>query len=420
MYLSLGAEQRIRGLLAAALSAQLHRTSTTHLHAPPISKPSKGSASAASGTGKPLWSHRITNDVNSVMDLLNKSSGEAEREFRINRMSRLAREQEEDRMERQERARLGLDGGGQTQDASGAGGAPAASGDGPAGPASDDASSSAGPSTPKPDRPSFAPRSSTAPDGTPIFGAVKEREKSTPGASTPTSSSKKRKKDAFNSADVAIRSTNATALALSGMKKKYAWMGSQVHVSSPLAGKKAKKAGKDMLGEGDVAEAGAADADGDVEMSGGSGAGAAPGTPVPSKTSKKSRLRESMIAGEASTDTPLRPSSKNAGRSKVKLSAPSRRTVIVDRGGSSTGGGGPGQRPPGGPPGRPGTPQNEGGERRVRDDEALTMVDVVFALEKDALGMGMGTAAEIVKRVWNRPGGPYGRDAIAGDQPRRP
>lgn len=49
------------------------------------------------------------------------------------------------------------------------------------------------------------------------------------------------------------------------------------------------------------------------------------------------------------------------------------------------------------------------GDKRARDDTALTIADVVFALEHEGSGRGMGTADEIVRRVWARPGGPYGR-----------
>ncbi|KLT41055.1 hypothetical protein CC85DRAFT_297230 [Cutaneotrichosporon oleaginosum] len=48
------------------------------------------------------------------------------------------------------------------------------------------------------------------------------------------------------------------------------------------------------------------------------------------------------------------------------------------------------------------------GDKRARDDTALTVVDVVFALEREGSGRGMGTADEIVRRQYAKPGGPYG------------
>lgn len=49
------------------------------------------------------------------------------------------------------------------------------------------------------------------------------------------------------------------------------------------------------------------------------------------------------------------------------------------------------------------------GDKRARDDTALTIVDVMFALEHEGSGRGMGTADEIVRKVWARRGGPYGK-----------
>ncbi|BEI80199.1 hypothetical protein CcaverHIS002_0107280 [Cutaneotrichosporon cavernicola] len=48
------------------------------------------------------------------------------------------------------------------------------------------------------------------------------------------------------------------------------------------------------------------------------------------------------------------------------------------------------------------------GDKRGRDDTALTVVDVMFALERERSGRGMGTADEIVRRQYAKPGGPYG------------
>lgn len=48
------------------------------------------------------------------------------------------------------------------------------------------------------------------------------------------------------------------------------------------------------------------------------------------------------------------------------------------------------------------------GDKRARDDTALTIVDAMFALEREGSGRGMGTADEIVRRQYAKPGGPYG------------
>ncbi|GMK54534.1 hypothetical protein CspeluHIS016_0111200 [Cutaneotrichosporon spelunceum] len=48
------------------------------------------------------------------------------------------------------------------------------------------------------------------------------------------------------------------------------------------------------------------------------------------------------------------------------------------------------------------------GDKRARDDTALTVVDVMFALEREGSGRGMGTSEEIVRRQYAKAGGPYG------------
>lgn len=48
------------------------------------------------------------------------------------------------------------------------------------------------------------------------------------------------------------------------------------------------------------------------------------------------------------------------------------------------------------------------GDKKARDDTALTIVDVMFAMEREGSGRGMGTTDEIVRRQYAKPGGPYG------------
>lgn len=47
------------------------------------------------------------------------------------------------------------------------------------------------------------------------------------------------------------------------------------------------------------------------------------------------------------------------------------------------------------------------GDKRSNDRQALTLADVVFALEHDG-EKGAGSSEEIARRIWARPGGPYG------------
>jgi hypothetical protein len=347
LYLALAAETRIRTLLTSSVSAQLHRTTTSHFHIPP-----------ASSSGKPMWSHRIIDDPNAVMDALARQNKEAEQTFRASRMDRIARETEiqraRDRAEKISAAAVG------------ASAAPGGVEDG------DLAMPSSGPSTPR-DKPT-----ASGGDATPTFGGVKEK--------APGSSGKKTGKKAGRdlSAEVAHKMSNATAMRSAGFKQgKYSWLTSVPSISSPLAGK--KKKGKTGAGDGGVK---GETADGTAE----GGEADAPGSPsamksgVGSREKGKSKLRESTTTtiGEELRRTPR--------RARPNISVPTRRTVLVELSGKVT-----------------------GEERRVPDDKALTMVDVLFALERDGLGKGMGTADEIVRKMCAMPGGPWGR---GGDQRR--
>lgn len=49
------------------------------------------------------------------------------------------------------------------------------------------------------------------------------------------------------------------------------------------------------------------------------------------------------------------------------------------------------------------------GDKKGRDDKALTIVDVLFALEHEGSGRGPGTTEDVVRKYWTKPGGPYGK-----------
>jgi hypothetical protein len=60
---------------------------------------------------------------------------------------------------------------------------------------------------------------------------------------------------------------------------------------------------------------------------------------------------------------------------RPKLSAPTRRDVVVSR-------------------------DEKGEEKKVSDDRAVTLVDLLFALEKDGAGRGMGKTDDLVRKAW--------------------
>lgn len=47
------------------------------------------------------------------------------------------------------------------------------------------------------------------------------------------------------------------------------------------------------------------------------------------------------------------------------------------------------------------------GDKKSNDKQALTLADMLFALEHDG-ERGMGSSEEVARRMWLRPGGPYG------------
>lgn len=215
------------------------------------------------------------------------------------------------------------------------------------GPASESDGPSPSPSATKPKEPTF--------QAAPTFGQP-----------PPTKKGGKSKKAATRdvSADMQQKMMNATALLQAGGRKRYAWETGAMsgafkpQVPSLLSGKRKKGAGKD-----DEQAGGAAGGqDGAAGGSGKGGAGAGAGA-----------------AGADWADADMAP--RPPKRPKRAVTGPHRRPVDLE------------------------TP----GDKKGRDDTALTAVDMLFALEHEGSGRGMGTADEIVARVNARPGGPYGR-----------
>ena len=307
-YLALAAESRLRSLLTASLSAQLHRTTSSHVRAPPLSK-----------SGKPMWSHSATADPTAVLEALNQANREAEQEFRLSRMDRLARETEMQRAkERAERAAAQRD----EEDMS-------------------DTASQADPGTPS--KPSPAAGSGSSP---PASGG---------GSSKKSKKPKSVKQQAKNmSADLQHKMTNATAMSQIGGigGKKYTWMSSVPLKSSPLAGPKKRKA----EGKEDSETPGPGEA-----------------SPAPDGMEKKpgingdDRPKAKKSRGEGGDGT------SEKGKRRAKLTAPTRREVVVGKTGDA--------------------------ERKVSDDKALTLTDLMFAMEREGVGRGMGTTEEILQRV---------------------
>jgi len=160
---------------------------------------------------------------------------------------------------------------------------------------------------------------------------------------------------------VAHKMSNATAMMRVGLfsKKQYSWLNTP-SVSSPLAGKKRKK-GKRNEGE-----------DGE---SGGEGST----VPAPSSADYGEEVKPELGVIETDAAPPQKKSKSEKGSKKKAVLDPSaiippptRRSVLVD-------------------PGRGGL------EKRVSDERAVTVMDVLFALDRE--GRGMGTSDEVLMRA---------------------
>jgi len=319
-YIALAAESRIRSLLSSSISAQTHRTSSSHFREPPLQ--TSPSSSSSGKPAKPMWSHRVTSDANAVLDALSRANKDAEQSFRASRMDRLAHETELARArERVEKAVEAETGSG----------------------------SSFGPSTNE-----ISPVTAHG-NGTPVFGTVAEK-KGTKKAG------KKAARDV--SAEVQHKMSNAMAMRSAGVSKKYSWLTSVPNVSSPLAGRK-RKAGQE----------GAAEAPGAMTAEAGEAATKAGDGREKSRGKGKERNGEGGQQFKGLSEVHEDETPTKRLRSGLVLSAPTRRLVLVDR-------------------------NSLGQERRIQDNRVVTMMDLLFAMERDGLGKGMGTADEIFRRVW--------------------
>ncbi|EIW69136.1 hypothetical protein TREMEDRAFT_31230, partial [Tremella mesenterica DSM 1558] len=54
--------------------------------------------------------------------------------------------------------------------------------------------------------------------------------------------------------------------------------------------------------------------------------------------------------------------------------------------------------------------KDQNGEKKVPDDKALTVVDLLWAMERDSGSKGVGSVDEVVQRMYARPGGPWGME----------
>ena len=357
-YLALAAESRLRTLLTSSLSAQLHRTTSSHTRLPPSSKSS----------GKPMWSYEAMSDPNAVLDALSRENKEAEQIFRANRMDRIAREAElQKAKERAERAAAYS----------------TAVDSGPTDPTGDEdgqgEEADGQPGTSNTSTPVKASGSGAGSSGssTPVFGAVSERKAGSSGRK----SGKKAARDV--SAEVAHKMSNATAMRSVGIfnKKQYSWLTSMPSVSSPLAGKE-RKGGKGGGSGGDSAN------EGEVESPAGDGE-AIDGEEGHEGVKKEKSGDVEKVNGDADdhlrqgkkkqkVKSSERPQGDSGGggtkRQRPRLTAPTRRMVVVSR-------------------------DDKGVEKRLRDDHVLTVQDVLFALEREGVGKGMGSSEELIMRA---------------------
>ncbi|KAK6906933.1 hypothetical protein I204_00261 [Kwoniella mangroviensis CBS 8886] len=367
LYLLSTIENRIKSLFSSAIKAQQHRTQSSHLYFPPLTKSSHSdsksdntNASGSGNGGRAMWSSRITSDPSQVLDLVNKSYREEEQEFRKSRMNRLAKEAELQKI-RDRASSLSLN-----PDDGGVGGS--------------------GPSTPisKPSPSSYStPAAGGSGGGTPMFGAIRE--------STTKSGSSSSKKGKINprdvSAEVQHKMANATAMRSVGMGKKYGWMtGNVPSISSPLAGggstSKKRKLDKERDKEKEKSKL-SSNVTTNSPIDRDSNSNSNKQTPEPSTPNTNTNTSDIEKEKE-------RPNK----RSKPTIRQPTRRLIMVEK------------------------EETEGGDvedKKVEDDKVLTLLDLVFAMEHNGLdGKGIGKEEEILQKVWARKGGPWGEDGWDG------
>jgi len=315
-YLALSAESHLRSLLTSTLSAQVHRTTSTHTRPAPVRN------------GKPMWSHTATSDPLALMQAMNAQLKASEQAFRQDRMHRIQKEK---------------DVAARTVSI----------------PTSDSIALPAPgtPGTPGPG--AFAPPSTAAPStpAGPVFGGVTPK---------PKKSTAKKKE---HSTEAQHKMSNQTAMRQAfGTKKQYSWMQTMPSQPSPLGnkgGKKRKAAPAADTGEGD---GGNDKGDGDVKREPEtSGQATREGTPG----SGGATPNRDGLAGRSRAGTPA------AGK-RIKLTEPTRRQVVVAI--------------------------NNGVEKTVSDDRAITLKDALFVLDRDRVGRGMGWGEaehdDLIRRAW--------------------
>ncbi|ORY25275.1 hypothetical protein BCR39DRAFT_544711 [Naematelia encephala] len=196
------------------------------------------------------------------------------------------------------------------------------------------------------------PSTSTAPSGTGSNDVSTPTKASTstatsPSGGTPTfgaviepkATKRSTKKGANLTPDGQHKMSNMTSMKWAGNMKSYSWLNAP-NVSSPLAGKKRKTKASDQTAE--------------------------PTKPADGEKSEDVSRKPNGDAEEGRV--------KKKAKNGAPLTRPSRRSVVVDK-------------------------DEKGEEKKVTDDRAVTLVDLLFVLERDGLGRGMGTADEIVTKV---------------------
>jgi len=286
-YLALSAESHLRTLLTSTLSAQIHRTTSTHTRPAPIRN------------GKPMWSHTATSDPLALMQAMNAQLKAGEQAFRQDRMHRI--QKEKDVAARTISLPIGA---GSDGSAPSIPGTPGPSGGFAPGPSSGSTTSAMAPSTPGP-----------------VFGATPKPKKSTA-----------KKKE--HSTEAQHKMSNQTAMRQAfGTKKQYSWMQTMPSQPSPLGNKGGKKR-KHALANVDTGAGsgggGDGDGDGDDGEEGvkreqdpsGQGMPATPGSGAATPN------RDGLGRSRANTPAPGGSGSGPMGK-RIKLTEPTRRQVVV-------------------------------------------------------------------------------------------
>ena len=418
-YLSSATETYLRTLMRSSLSAQVHRTCTSHTRAPPFAIPDPSSAPGSKRSkltyddpdtevAKPLWSHTITSDPAAVINLLSAQNRKAEMKFRMDRMDRIAQDQKLESMARAQREAEMAANGGVLPAVVPANGDVAGHGQGSNGdavsaspyPAGTSAGPADSPSTPVPETPGTPAPSASAPaaptplSATPTFGATTQPNKRRKGGGDKKASA------SSMSTETQLRMSNAQAARATGLSsKKYSWMSNAPSLSSPLAGKKGKKAkgkegmdgGDDAEGEGSEAE-GSGNGEGSGSGSGGGGLFGSNAVGAGGKAKRRSNLSKSTLSKEIT--------GSSGKKRKVAINKPTRRMVSVVPVPNPSSADSRSDTP--GLSGIHGATQGPDGPK-VPDDRAICFTDVIFALKRDTSGVdALSVARRVSERRWAR------------------